>query len=409
MSSLQTLLTLAGAAAAGLVVHQLAHLLLRRSLRHDGHRVMTRSLVTNLRAPALFVLPLTALEIAVTVLDIPAALKSELLHTVSIALVVSVGWLVLRGTYVLYDLLLTRYDLDKPDNLHARQVRTEVQVLRRVTVLAMSVLVAAIALLSFPQVRAVGAGLLASAGLLGLGAGIAAKPVATNLVAGVQIALSQPIRVDDVVVVEGEWGRIEEIALTYVVVRVWDLRRLILPVSYFITTPFENWTRSTADILGWVFIEVDYKAPVEEIRARFTDALSQSPDWDGKVSVLQVTRLGSETMQLRALMSSADSSKSWNLQCEVREKLVGFLQREYPWALPRVRAEFVGQHDGGQRDGAQRDGAQRAASPSGRGPSGAQSPFGNAALRPGPGPGRPGRAAPSRQSAGRRSWPWHGA
>lgn len=129
----------------------------------------------------------------------------------------------------------------------------------------------------------------------------------------------------------------------YVVVRVWDLRRLVLPVSYFITTPFENWTRSTADILGWVFIEVDYNAPVEEIRAQFTEILSQSPDWDGKVSALQVTNLGSETMQLRALMSSPDSSKSWNLQCEVREKLVNFLQHTYPWALPRLRAELVDQ------------------------------------------------------------------
>lgn len=340
MNPLQIFAILAGSAAAGLVVHQIVHLLLRRSLRHGGRQVM-RSVVTNLRAPALFMLPLAALEIAIGVVPMPSPFRSVLLHTVTIALIAAAGWLIVRATYVLYDLLLSRYDLNRPDNLHARQVRTQIQVLRRVTVLSGSVLVLAIALLSFPQVRAVGAGLLASAGIIGLAAGIAAKPVATNLVAGLQIAISQPIRVDDVVVVEGEWGRIEEIALTYVVVRVWDLRRLILPVAYFVTNPFENWTRATADILGWVCIEVDYNAPVADIRARFTEILSQSPDWDGKVSGLQVTNLGTETMQLRALMSSSDSSKSWNLQCEVREKLVEYLQDRCPWALPRLRTERI--------------------------------------------------------------------
>ena len=340
MNPLRILASLAGAAILGIVLHQFGHLLLRRMFRHGDHRV-GRLLVSNLRAPALLVLPLVTIEVAAGVLPMPAPLRPVLLHAVGIVLIAAVAWLAVRATFVLYDLLLVRYDLDRPDNLHARRVRTQVQVLRRITVLAVSVLALAVALLSFPQVRAAGAGLLASAGIIGLAAGVAARPVATNVVAGLQLALSQPIRVDDVVVVEGHWGRVEEIALTYVVIRVWDLRRLVLPVSYFVTMPFENWTRSTADILCWVHLEVDYSAPVAAIRSKFGEILSRSPDWDGKVSVLQVTGLGAETMQLRALMSAPDSSRSWNLQCEVREKLVDFLQREYPSALPRLRTEFA--------------------------------------------------------------------
>ncbi len=339
MNPLRILASLAGAAILGIVLHQFGHVLLRRMLRHGDHRV-GRLLVSNLRAPALLVLPLVTIEVTIGVLPMLASLRPVLLHAVGIVLIAAVAWLAARATFVLYDLLLVRYDLDRPDNLHARRVRTQVQVLRRIT-LTVSVLALAIALLSFPQVRAAGAGLLASAGIIGLAAGVAARPVATNVVAGLQLALSQPIRVDDVVVVEGHWGRVEEIALTYVVIRVWDLRRLVLPVSYFVTMPFENWTRSTADILGWVHLEVDYSAPVAAIRSKFGEILSRSPDWDGKVSVLQVTGLGAETMQLRALMSAPDSSRSWNLQCEVREKLVDFLQREHPSALPRLRTEFA--------------------------------------------------------------------
>lgn len=338
MTPLQISGILISVAFGGVVAHQVIHVLVQRSLQRHGRQV-ARSLVGNLRGPTRLVIPLAALEVAVGVLRMPPPLGTVLVHAVGIAMVVAVAWLVVRATFVLDDVLLARYEVRNPDNLRARRVQTQIQVLRRITVLTVSVLALAIVLLSFPQVRAAGAGLLASAGLVGLAVGIAARPVATNVVAGLQIALSQPIRVDDVVVVEGHWGRIEEIALTYVVVRIWDLRRLVVPVSYFVTNPFENWTRSTADILGWVYLEVDYGAPVAAIRARFEDVLSKSPDWDGKVSTLQVTDLGSHTMQLRALMSASDSSKSWDLQCHVREQLVAFLQQDYPWALPRLRTQ----------------------------------------------------------------------
>jgi small-conductance mechanosensitive channel len=322
--------------AAGIGLDAIGNLLTRP---HRGRQAQTlaRSIVTNVRRPVQIIVPLLAVEIAVATVDLRDTLRNDLLHGIGVLLIAATAFLVVRLTYVIDDLVLDRYRVDIADNLRARQVHTQIQVLRRVTVAAVTILALAISLLSFPSVRAAGAGLLASAGLIAVVAGIAAKPTVSNVVAGLQLAISQPIRVDDVVVVEGHWGRVEQIALTYVVVRVWDLRRLVLPISYFVENPFENWTRSTADILGWVHIDVDFSAPVDAIREEFHRILSNSPDWDGKVWGLQVTGFGPTTMQLRCLMSARDSSVSWNLQCEVREKLIDFLHRNHPEAIPRLR------------------------------------------------------------------------
>ena len=340
MQPLDLTAVLAGATAAGMATYLVAFWILGRHLARSG-AVDRRALVANLRAPCRVVLPLAGLEIALAGVSLPGPAGSILTHVVGIGLVASIAWFAVRTTFLFDELFLSRYRLEAEDNLRARRVHTQIQVLRRVTVVVVSVIAAAIILLSFSPVRAEGEGLLASAGLVGIMVGVAARPTATNVVAGVQIALSQPIRVDDVVVVETQWGRIEEIALTYVVVRIWDLRRLVLPISYFVDQPFENWTRSTADILGWVFVEVNYSAPVDELRRAFQEIVATSPNWNGKVRVLQVTNLGSETMQLRALMSAADSSRSWDLQCEVRERLVRYLQEHHPGSLPRQRTEVV--------------------------------------------------------------------
>jgi small-conductance mechanosensitive channel len=316
--------------------HWVGGALLRRSVRGPGHRV-SQAVLRRSSRPLLAVLPLAGLEISLAGIGLPTAVASILLHVFGVTLILAAAWLVVSLSYVLDDLVLSRYRLDVDDNLHARQVHTQIQVLRRVTTVVVSVVAVSLVLLTFPTVRSAGAGLLASAGLVGLLAGVAARPAAANVVAGLQLAASQPIRVDDVVVVEGHWGRIEQIGLTFVVVRVWDLRRLVVPISYFIENPFENWTKSSSEILGWVHLEVDYTAPVDRLRARLREIAQKSPDWDGDVCNLQVTNLGPETMQLRALVSSQDSSRSWNLQCEVREKLVAFLQEQYPEALPHRR------------------------------------------------------------------------
>ena len=249
------------------------------------------------------------------------------------------GWFavgVVRGA-VAY--ALDKYDISHADNLEARRMQTQIRVLGRVVGSAIVLATAAGMLMAIPGIRNIGVSLFASAGIAGLAVGLAARPVLSNMLAGIQIALTQPIRIDDVVVVEGEWGRIEEINLTFVVVCIWDLRRLVLPISYFIERPFQNWTRTSARILGSVFIHADFTLPIEDVRAEFGRALRASTRWDGDVEVVHVTDSTDRTMQIRLLMSAADSGTAWELRCEIREHMVAYLQREHADALPKVRLE----------------------------------------------------------------------
>jgi small-conductance mechanosensitive channel len=255
-------------------------------------------------------------------------------------LIFSVAWTLIRLASVAEDVIADRYDVDVSDNLKARAIHTQFAILRKLSVVAIGVLALGLVLMSFEGFRELGTGILASAGLAGLVVGFAAQKTLGNLLAGIQIAITQPIRTDDVVIVEGEWGRIEEITLTYVVVRIWDLRRLVLPIGYFIEKPFQNWTRVSADILGTVFLYVDYTVPVDAIRAELERIVHGSTDWDGQVCGVQVTDTSPQGIEVRALVSATDASKAWNLRCDVREKLVSFLQREYPGALPKLRGEL---------------------------------------------------------------------
>jgi small-conductance mechanosensitive channel len=324
-----------GAAIAFVVIR------LVRALNARHRNEVRTAALRRLRDPFVVVLPLLAMLGALHFVRLTAEAQGDFHHVIALLLVAVAAWALARSLEVIEDLVLAFYDIDSADNLKARKLQTQIRVFRRVLVVVIVMVAVAIGLYSIPSVRLAGAGLLASAGIVSIIAGIASKPVASNMIAGIQIALAQPIRLDDVVVIEGHWGRVEEISLTYVVVRVWDLRRLVLPISYFVTNSFENWTKNTADILGIVHMEVDYTAPVGVIREEFLDICANSPDWDGQVARLQVTQLGVSTMQLRFVMSSSDSSKSWNLQCELREKMIKFLQEHYPEVLPRVRAEMV--------------------------------------------------------------------
>ncbi|WP_306419160.1 mechanosensitive ion channel domain-containing protein [Cellulomonas telluris] len=260
-------------------------------------------------------------------------------HALLVATIVAVTWLVGSLAFVFEDLALQRYRVDVKDNRHARRVRTQVQVLRRITVAVLVVIGAAAVLLTFPGARAVGASVFASAGLLSIVAGLAAQSSLANVFAGLQLAFTDAIRVDDVVVVADEWGRIEEITLTYVVVHVWDDRRLILPSTYFTTTPFENWTRRAAELLGTVELDVDWEVPVEAMRAELTRLLSVTDLWDGRVGILQVTDAVGGVVRVRALASAVDAPTLFDLRCYVREGLVAWLQREAPQGLPRTRWE----------------------------------------------------------------------
>ena len=264
-------------------------------------------------------------------------------HVMSLLLIGLVSWLLIKSVYVLESYILTRFDVDVKDNLRARKIHTQFRVLKRIVIVVVCILAFGSCLMTFEKVHQLGTTILASAGIIGIVVGMAAQRTIATFIAGLQIAITQPIRVDDVVIVENEWGRIEEITLTYVVVRIWDLRRLVVPITYFIEKPFQNWTRVTADILGTVFIYVDYTVPIESIRTELQRILKESELWDGKVCVLQVTNTSERTVELRALMSAADASTAWSLRCLVREKLINFVQKNYPGALPKLRTEFYRQ------------------------------------------------------------------
>jgi small-conductance mechanosensitive channel len=304
--------------------------------------VLDDSLLKRTRRPSRLLLPLLAVLSVVPLLELPDNAVSGVRHALGIATIAVVAWLVVSLTLTADDLVEARYPLDVADNLHARQIQTQVRLLRRVVAAFIVFIALAMILMTFPEIRQLGASLLASAGLAGLVVGMAARPTLANLVAGVQLALTQPIRIDDVVIVEGEWGRIEQIRATFVVVRIWDLRRLIVPLSYFIEHPLENWTRESADLLGTVFLHADYRVSVPAVREKLHEVLEASGMWDGKVWGLQVTEATPRDLELRAVMSAPDSGTAWNLRCHVRERLIRFLQEEHPEVLPRARAEIYG-------------------------------------------------------------------
>jgi small-conductance mechanosensitive channel len=286
-------------------------------------------------------LPLLALILGAPALAGSPALADVVRNFTSLLLIGVIALVLVQIVDAVAAFVLRQHRLDVSDNLQARAIHTQVIVLKKVALTAVGVFTLASMLMVFESVRQFGASILASAGVAGIVLGFAAQRSLATLLAGFQIALTQPIRVDDVVIVENEWGRVEDITLTYVVVRIWDLRRLVVPITYFIEQPFQNWTKSSADILGTVFLYVDYSLPLEPLRAELTRILQASPCWDGKVNLLQVTAAKEQTLELRALASAADASLAWDLRCEVREKLITFVQLHYPESLPRIRTSFT--------------------------------------------------------------------
>lgn len=288
------------------------------------------------------VVPLVGVILILPTLRIPAAAQNFFQQGSSLVLIGAVGFVAYRLVSSVEDAILAQYRLDAKDNLEARKIYTQVQVLKKLAVVIIVIFTVASMLMVFDSVRQLGASILASAGVLGIIVGFAAQRSIATIVAGFQIAMTQPIRIDDVVIVENEWGRIEEITLTYVVVRIWDLRRLIVPISYFIEKPFQNWTRVSADLLGSVVVYTDYTLPLQALRAEADRLLENSKLWDRKVKVVQVTDAKPDTMEVRVLVSAADAGTAWDLRCELREKLIDFVQREFPQCLPRFRTDLAG-------------------------------------------------------------------
>lgn len=334
-----------GSVAALWFLFQMLHLIeyqIRRWARSHDHALGSciLSLTKRYRSPVKFLILLVFCRMISPLVGLGSSFQAVVAQIFGLLLIAAVTWLILASLEGLEEFFLSRYRMDVADNLQARKMHTQVRFLKRLVISVVLVLAGSSMLMMFDKVRQLGTSILASAGIAGVVVGLAAQRSIANILVGLQIALTQPFRLDDVVIVENEWGRIEEITTTYVVIKLWDLRRLIVPTSYFTEKPFQNWTRVSAELLGTVFLYTDYTVPVEAVRAQLKEVLTKSPWWNGKVGEVQVTDASPQGMKLRLLTSSDNASASWNLRCEVREKMIHFLQERFPESLPKLRAEL---------------------------------------------------------------------
>jgi small-conductance mechanosensitive channel len=330
---------------AGLFTALLFRLITQRYAKRRGSQVAA-ALVRHTTRPLLLLLPVFFGRLVQPLLDLEPTIAPTVRHAGTLLLILGFGWLLISLISVLDERLHQRLLSGVRDDRRARRLLTRVGILGRVLTILVIVLTAAAMLVTFPGGRAIGTSILASAGIAGLVLGIAARPAAESLIAGLQVALTEPFYLDDVVIVDGECGRIEEITSTYVVIRIWDLRRLVVPLRYFLEKPFQNWTRSGTDLLAQVTVEVDYSTPVAQLREQVGEIVASSKLWDKGSWNLQVVEAGERTMRLRVVATATDSGSAWNMRCEIREKLIAYLQEHYPWALPRIRATLEGGPEG---------------------------------------------------------------
>jgi small-conductance mechanosensitive channel len=336
-SWLQALALSCAVAAAGLAVH--AALLRWASRRPAEWRPFLRHVLVRTRRLIRYMILLFATGMAVPLLPIPARWDYGVRHLFVALFVVQLGWIAAAATNLAMDRYVGRLDLKASDNLMARKAATQMHIFRQAINVMLALLTLAFALMCFDAVRQFGISLFASAGIAGIVAGLAARPVLENLIAGVQLALTQPLRLEDAVVINNEWGWVEEINSTYIVVRLWDWRRQVVPLSYLFQNPFTNWTRSTSSIIGTVYVYADYTLPMEPIRAAATAIVQASRLWDGQVVNIQVSDAKEQVMEVRVLASASDSSRAWDLRCEIREKLIAYIRDTHPESLPRMRRE----------------------------------------------------------------------
>jgi small-conductance mechanosensitive channel len=327
----------------GLLIKGIIGFFTRKKAEKEGKYSLFQSLANHLGVPLSYFLPIFLLNLMLPLMQLSKSIFGYLEKTLEISLIICFSWLLIRGFSVAHDFVLFHFDYSKENNLRERKIRTQLIYLRQVLTGLIIVLTIAAILLSFSTMRRIGAGLLTGVGIGGIVIGFAAQRSLANLLAGFQIAFTQPIRIDDVVVVEGEWGRVEEITLTYVVINIWDERRLVLPITYFIEKPFQNWTRNSAQLIGSVFIYTDYSVPVDPVRKELERLVTNHPLWDKRVVNLMVTNTSERAIELRALVSASNSSAAFDLRCFVRENLVAFIQSEFPGALPRIRSQVDGE------------------------------------------------------------------
>lgn len=333
MENFQDILPEAGSIVTGIFLAIYVYRFFRKFIKRQQHAHLWLRILKRMIVPLgiLIIITLVSVFLPLTEFLFDAHILISICYTVVIA------WILIIGISSLRIIVLAKYDVTLADNLKARKIQTQLVIVERVLTSVVILFAFAIILLTFPKIRQIGLSLLASAGIAGIIIGFAAQQSLSMFLAGFQIAFTQPIRIDDVVIVENEWGRIEEITLTYVVIRIWDQRRLIVPVNYFITKPFQNWTRTTTEIMGTAFIYVDYGFPIEALRQELNRIIQDLDEWDKNVCNLQVTDVKQNVLELRVLVSSSNSSLSWDLRVKIREKLITFIQQNYPQYFPNTR------------------------------------------------------------------------
>ena len=298
---------------------------------------LTRSIIRRVALPVNIFIPLFVLNLLEDEMRMRHSQMVVVNKLLEILLTLTVSLFLISIIKICEDYVVHKYDLKKPDNLRERKIRTQLQFIRRLAIGLIVTLTLCLIFLSFDNLRRLGTGLLTGVGIGGIIIGIAAQKSLANFLAGLQIAFTQPLRLDDILVIEGEYGHVEEITFTYVVLMIWDERRLILPINYFIEKPFQNWTRTGSQILSAAMLYVDYSVPIDDVRNEFLRFVNNHPLWDKRKAGLQVTNMNDKTVELRCLVSANNSSYAFDLRCAVREHMLGFIQKNYPYSLPKAR------------------------------------------------------------------------
>lgn len=329
---------LVGAALTALLIGWVISRIALRIGRHDETALLWR-VHQRCHRPFICTLVVVALTVALSGAHLDGESRDALRHAFTLGLIAATAWLAVTALFVVQDFAFARVRIDMRDNRRARKLRTQISILRSLTAVGVSIVAAAAMLMTFGRFRAFGASLLASAGIIGIVAGAASQSALKNVFAGLQLAFSDALRIDDVVVVENEWGRVESLNLMTVTLALWDERRLVLPTSYFTTAPFQNWTRTESRVVGSVMLYLDYRTPLEPLRRKAQQVINDSPLWDRRDWVLQVVDTTPSTMVVRVLASAADAPSAWDLRCDVREELIDWLVEHAPQSLPRLRTD----------------------------------------------------------------------
>lgn len=335
---LWNIILISSAILLGLLIKFIIFVLYRLQPKDKMGYSIFYSVVKHMGAPVNFFLPLVFLNFCIPFLRMNAYVLKLLSRSVEILIIIAFAWILLRLILVVQDYIYSRFDMKKSDNLRERKIRTQLQFIRQIVTGLIILLTIAAVLMTFSTMRKIGTGLLTGVGVGGIIIGFAAQRSLANLLAGFQIAFTQPIRIDDAVIVENEFGHIEEITLTYVVVRIWDQRRLVLPIHYFIENPFQNWTRNSSELIGTVMLYIDYSMPIEPLRHELTRLLNINPFWDKRVGSIQVFNTTDRIVELRVLVSGPNAGTLFDLRCYVRENLLKFISENYPQHLPKTRA-----------------------------------------------------------------------